>query len=93
MVVLQVTVVVILVAQVVIVEVEVIKFLHQLKRRIICGMANRDILIYGFRSDKSAFWREKEIQDRIDYAFKNPCVFKYNFGHLELIERRIKRVV
>ena len=66
---------------------------YKVWRRLVVGMSNRDVLIHGFRSENSAFWRERTIRDRIDYALRNPWVLQYNFGHLQLIEQQLNKVV
>jgi hypothetical protein len=68
-------------------------YIHQLVRRVVIGMSNRDVLIHGFRNSRSQFWIEFEENERIKYALEHPWVFNYNFGHLQLIEKRLIRVI
>lgn len=70
-----------------------IKVLQRLYRRFQLGMENPEILIHGFRSEESSYWRKRGMQDRIDYAICNPWVLQYDFGHLELIQKQLKRLV
>lgn len=60
--------------------------------RVTMGMDNPDILIHGFRSD-TAFWCERDMRARVEYALANSWVLQYDFGHRELLQQLVNRVI
>lgn len=46
-----------------------------------------ECFINGARYESPRFWSEKDARERAEYAEANPWVFRYDFGHKELVAK------
>lgn len=53
---------------------------------------NYEVLIHGFcDTENNEYWKEKFEYERMKYALENPWVLKYDFGHIEIIQKNFQK--